>query len=107
MMPSPQLLGTRKEEEPLADTAERVLVLLDCCKKIRDRKARFLAEEQLSRFKSWARNVGVFAAQHASLDYQLRTAPSSRDIVEMNLDTVCKHLLGSKLVQHLHGTVIG
>ncbi|KAL7781839.1 hypothetical protein V8C43DRAFT_327710 [Trichoderma afarasin] len=85
----------RREEEPLADTAERVLVLFDCCKRIRDMKARFLAEEQLSRFKSWALNVGVFAAQHASLDYRLRTAPSSRALVEINLDTVCIHLLGT------------
>ncbi|QYS95392.1 hypothetical protein H0G86_002684 [Trichoderma simmonsii] len=94
-MSSSELSGTRRDEEPLADMAERVLVLFHCCKRIRDTKARFLAEEQLSRFKSWARNVGVFAAQHASLDYRLRTAPSSRALVEINLDTVCIHLLGT------------
>ncbi|KAF3071608.1 hypothetical protein CFAM422_006180 [Trichoderma lentiforme] len=90
-----QLLGMRMEEEPLADTAERVLVLLDCCKKIRDRKARNLADFQLSQFKSWALSVGVFAAQHASLDYRLRTAPDSRALVETSLDTIYKHLLGT------------
>ncbi|KAL7907408.1 hypothetical protein GGI35DRAFT_470623 [Trichoderma velutinum] len=83
------------EEETLADTAEKVLLLLFCCKKIRDEKARTLAAVQMSHFKSWAFNIGVFATRHASLDYRLRTAPTSRALVETNLDTVCKRLLGT------------
>ncbi|KAL6696983.1 hypothetical protein J3F84DRAFT_407721 [Trichoderma pleuroticola] len=75
-MPSPQLLGTKMKEESLADMAERVLIFLTA-------------------FNSWALHVGVFATQHASLDYRLRTAPGSRALVELNLETVCKHLWGT------------
>ena len=31
-----------------------------------------LAEDQLGRFRIWAKNIGVFAKGHASLDYRLR-----------------------------------
>jgi len=40
-----------------------------------------LLEDQYGRFNIWARNVGVFASGHASLDYRLREDPQPRVLV--------------------------
>lgn len=37
-----------------------------------------LAEDQLGRFRIWARNIGVFAEGHACLDYRLRDSAEVR-----------------------------
>ncbi|OCL12400.1 hypothetical protein AOQ84DRAFT_437031 [Glonium stellatum] len=40
-----------------------------------------LLEDQYGRFNIWARNVGVFASGHASLDYRLREDPQPKALV--------------------------
>ncbi|KAL6828009.1 hypothetical protein V8C40DRAFT_286889 [Trichoderma camerunense] len=94
-MPSSQLSTTKLEKEPLADTAERVRLLLVCCQEITDEEIQSFAADQLLYFNKWITTNGVFAAQHASLDYQLRTAPSSISIIGDDLDAIIECLLAT------------
>lgn len=103
---SSQPVVSALEEGSIADTAERALQLLLCCRDITSEEPQKLALTQLARFNLWASNIGVFASRHASLDYRLRTALSVRAAIEGNLEIVCKHLLTSKLPQSLTGKII-
>lgn len=38
-------------------------------------------EEQRARFLIWAKNIGVFADGHASLDYRLRESPEAKGLM--------------------------
>lgn len=105
-MPSSQLSTTKLEKEPLTDTAERVRLLLVCCQEITDEEIQSFAADQLLYFNKWITENGVFAAQHASLDYQLRTAPSFISIIRDDFDAIIECLLASKLTQRLQVTVI-
>lgn len=87
------------EEGSIADTAERARQLLIRCGKITIEEPQRLALTQLARFNSWTSNIGVFAPQHASLDYRPRTNLSVSAAVERNLGIVCKYLLTSTLAQ--------
>ena len=47
-----------------------------------------LAEDQLGRFRIWAKNIGVFAEGHASLDYRLRDSAEVRLLMVDQLETL-------------------
>lgn len=49
-------------------------------------------EDQYGRFNIWATNIGVFAAQHASMDYRLREAAEIKDLVVRLLETLLGHI---------------
>ncbi|KAJ5610789.1 hypothetical protein N7510_007508 [Penicillium lagena] len=100
---SPTLLAalrliTSAMEDPassIADTAERARQLLLCCQEnFSDKPKRFVGA-QLSRFKLWASNIGVFSARQASLDYRLRTARNAKAAVDGNLEILCIQLLSA------------
>ncbi|KAL7954738.1 hypothetical protein V8C34DRAFT_327953 [Trichoderma compactum] len=94
-MPSSQLSTAKLDKESLADTAGRVRLLLVCCQEIADEKIQSFAAAQLLDFNKWVDNNGVFAAQHASLDYRLRTAPSFLWSFEETLHTIIECLLAT------------
>ncbi|KAJ4861377.1 hypothetical protein T069G_02331 [Trichoderma breve] len=94
-MSSSRPFGKVVEKESLADTAERVCLLLVCCQEIADEKIQSFAAVQLLSFNEWVDDYRVFAAQHASLDYQLRTTPSFISIIENYLDTIIECLLAT------------
>ena len=50
------------------------------------------------RFLDWAAYLGVFAGEHASLDYRLKRHPQYRDLILMVLDMLNMSLLESKPV---------
>lgn len=43
-------------------------------------------DDQLGRFKIWGANIGVFAEQHASLDYRLRGDHEATVLMKSLLD---------------------
>ncbi|EHK24121.1 uncharacterized protein TRIVIDRAFT_221367 [Trichoderma virens Gv29-8] len=91
-MSSPQFIAPMMEDGSIADLAERARQLLVCCQEITDEESRFLAGEQLARLNAWVSNHGVFKAQHASLDYKLRTSPLRYGMAG-SLKIVCGHVL--------------
>lgn len=45
-------------------------------------------QDELSRFKLWASNIGVFADVHASLDFRIRELPDVAELFLRQLDTI-------------------
>jgi hypothetical protein len=49
-------------------------------------------EDQFARFRMWAGNIGVFAQDHASLDYRLRESTKGKSVMLGLLETLCEFL---------------
>jgi hypothetical protein len=95
---SSQSIISTPDAYPIADKAAKARQLLFCCQEMTtEEPQRLAAETQLARFNLWASNIRVFASQHASLDYWLRTAPLFTAVIEGNLEILCKYLLKSML----------
>ena len=58
-----------------------------------------LLEDQYGRFNIWARNVGVFASGHASLDYRLREDPQPRVLARELLEGLQDQLQRGKSIK--------
>lgn len=50
-------------------------------------------EDQSGRFNIWVGNLGVFAKDHASLDYRLRDSPEQASLLKEVLDELQRLLL--------------
>ncbi|KAF2455839.1 hypothetical protein BDY21DRAFT_61825 [Lineolata rhizophorae] len=53
---------------------------------------RDVVEELFARFNIWADNLGVFASEHASIDYRLRDSPEVRELIVGQLQKIQSHL---------------
>jgi hypothetical protein len=49
-------------------------------------------EDQLGRFNIWCTNIGVFAEQHASLDYRLRDSLQATTLMKDLIDGLQRYL---------------
>lgn len=55
-------------------------------------------DTECGRFRIWAKNIGVFAAGHASLDYRLRDSSYVKELLLGQLYIVHKHLTRGKII---------
>lgn len=63
----------------------------------------FPAEDQLGRFRIWAKNIGVFAEGHACLDYRLRDSAEVRLLMIDQLETLQSSVLrGEKTMSGMY-----
>jgi hypothetical protein len=77
----------------IAFAARKAEMLFQCCLDTTDQDAQKLVDLQLSRYRLWTSNIGVFATRHASLDYRLRTAAEAASAVLGNIEILCEQLL--------------
>ena len=84
-------------QNTIAFAALKAEKLFQCCLDTKDQEAKKLVDLQLSRYKLWTSNIGVFASRHASLDYRLRTADEAASAVMGNIEILCEQLLCGEL----------
>jgi hypothetical protein len=91
----------RVARNTIAFAALKAERLFQCCLNTKDQEVKKLVDLQLSRYKLWTSNIGVFASRHASLDYRLRTAAEAASAVMGNIEILCEQLLFGKLGHRL------
>ena len=86
----------------IASAASTCLKLFDCCLDREQEPATTQADSgkdlqsqldsQCGRFRIWAENIGVFASNHASLDYRLWHSAQVKDLIVSQLYNLQRHL---------------